>query len=158
MIEKATHVTIFWNLARNPEKNSSKIHQGALRRVEVISRRSGRKSVATSSAAFKRTGRELVRRRNLIAYGVSYWSEFLCVNFSIRLSFSSSDFDPCLLSSVTYLRNLCYSDTVSPPFPIRPRQEGKQIWPDLDFAARQKLTSCSSRARLMPDFATWLPN
>ena len=25
LIEKATHVTIFWNLARNPEKNSSKI-------------------------------------------------------------------------------------------------------------------------------------
>jgi len=24
LIEKATHVTIFWNLARNPEKNSSK--------------------------------------------------------------------------------------------------------------------------------------
>jgi len=22
LIEKATHVTIFWNLARNPEKNS----------------------------------------------------------------------------------------------------------------------------------------
>ena len=27
MIEKATHVTIFWNLARNPEKNSSKIRR-----------------------------------------------------------------------------------------------------------------------------------
>ena len=25
LIEKATHVTIFWDLARNPEKNSSKI-------------------------------------------------------------------------------------------------------------------------------------
>ena len=27
LIEKATHVTIFWNLARNPEKNSSKIRR-----------------------------------------------------------------------------------------------------------------------------------
>ena len=27
MIEKATHVTIFWNLARNPEKISSKIRR-----------------------------------------------------------------------------------------------------------------------------------
>ena len=27
MIEKVTHVTIFWNLARNPEKNSSKIRR-----------------------------------------------------------------------------------------------------------------------------------
>ena len=27
MIEKAAHVTIFWNLARNPEKNSSKIRR-----------------------------------------------------------------------------------------------------------------------------------
>ena len=25
MIEKATHVTIFWNLARNPEKNHQKL-------------------------------------------------------------------------------------------------------------------------------------
>ena len=27
LIEKAAHVTIFWNLARNPEKNSSKIRR-----------------------------------------------------------------------------------------------------------------------------------
>jgi hypothetical protein len=27
LIEKATHATIFWNLARNPEKNSSKIRR-----------------------------------------------------------------------------------------------------------------------------------
>jgi len=27
LIEKATHVTIFWNLARNPEKISSKIRR-----------------------------------------------------------------------------------------------------------------------------------
>ena len=27
LIEQATHVTIFWNLARNPEKNSSKIRR-----------------------------------------------------------------------------------------------------------------------------------
>jgi hypothetical protein len=27
LIEKATHVTLFWNLARNPEKNSSKIRR-----------------------------------------------------------------------------------------------------------------------------------
>jgi len=27
LIEKATHVTIFWNLARNPEKKSSKIRR-----------------------------------------------------------------------------------------------------------------------------------
>ena len=27
LIEKATHVTIFWNLARNPGKNSSKIRR-----------------------------------------------------------------------------------------------------------------------------------
>ena len=26
-MKKATHVTIFWNLARNPEKNSSKIRR-----------------------------------------------------------------------------------------------------------------------------------
>ena len=27
LIEKATHVTIFWNLVRNPEKYSSKIRR-----------------------------------------------------------------------------------------------------------------------------------
>jgi len=27
LIEKAKGVTLFWNLARNPEKNSSKIHR-----------------------------------------------------------------------------------------------------------------------------------
>ena len=36
MIEKATHVTIFWNLAQNPEKNSSKLNVEMAQMAEIF--------------------------------------------------------------------------------------------------------------------------